>query len=107
MPNLNFDQRFIAAVSNQQKTEYQGAAVTPADATDLPNGVCDAIFATTAGNVSLDLPNVSTADGTVTSRTAIVIPVGANSVLYIRASRVRSTGTTATGIFALYPASNL
>lgn len=106
MPNLNFDQRFYT-VANQQRSEYQGASVTPADGTDLPNGICDAIFATGAGNVSIDLPNVSLADGSTTSRTAIVIAMAANSVLFVRASRVRSTGTTATGISALYKASNL
>jgi len=106
MPTLNFDQKFYTG-PNQQRTEWQGASVTAADSTDLTNGVCDAIFATGAGNVSLDLPNVSLTDGTTTSRTAIVIAMAANSVLYVRASRVRSTSTTATGIFALYKAANL
>lgn len=106
MPNLNFDQRFITNV-NQQHSEWQGAAVTASDSVDLPNGIADAIYATGAGNVSLDLPNVSMADGTATSRTAIVIAMAANSVLYVRASRVRATSTTATGIFALYKAANL
>lgn len=106
MPNLNFDQRFVT-VANQQRTEWQGVSVTPADGTDLPNGIADAIFVTAAGNVSIDLPNVSLVDGTTTSRTAIVIAMAANSVLYVRASRVRATSTTATGIFALYKASNL
>lgn len=103
MPNIAFDQKFYTK-GNQQKYEWQGAAVTPADGTDLPNGVCDAIYATGAGNISLDTPNVSLTDGSATSRTAIVIAVAANSVLYVRASRIRSTSTTATGIHALYRA---
>lgn len=106
MPNLNFDQRFYTT-NNQQRTEWQGVAVTGNDSTDLPNGICDAIFVTGAGNVSFDTPNVSLTDGTTTSRTANVIAFSANSVLYVRASRIRSTSTTATGIFALYKASNL
>ena len=106
MPNLNFDQKFIR-VDNQQHSEWQGVAVTGNDSTDLTNGTCDAIFVTGAGNVSFDTPNVSLADGSVTSRTANVIAMAANSVLYVRATRIRSTSTTATGIFALYKASNL
>lgn len=106
MPNLNFDQK-LYTLTNQQHSEYQGAAVTTSDTVDLPSGTCDAIFATVAGNVSLDLPNVAVTDGTTTSRTAIVIAMAANSILFVRATRVRATSTTATGIYALYKASNL
>lgn len=106
MPNQVFDQKFYTK-DNQNRSEWQGVAVTASDSVDLPNGVCDAIYATVAGNVSLDLPNVALADGTVTSRTAIVIAMAANSILYVRASRVRATSTTATGIFALYHGGNL
>ena len=62
---------------------------------------------TAAGNVSLDIPNVSLSAGTTTSQTAQVVAAAAGSIVPIRASRVRSTSTTATGIFALYKASNL
>lgn len=106
MPNANFDQKFYT-LNNQQRTEWQGVSVTPADGTDLPNGTCIAIYATGAGNVSFDTPNVALADGSTTSRTANVIAMAAGSVLFVRASRIRSTSTTATGIYALYPAGTL
>ena len=68
-----------------------GAAVTPSDSTDLPDGVCIGLNVQVAGNVS------------------IVDPYG-NTVTYYMveggnpyaAKRVRSTGTTATGITACY-----
>lgn len=105
MPNLNFDQKFYTK-DNQQHSEWQGVAVTGNDSTDLTNGACDAIYVTGAGNVSFDTPNTSLTDGTATSRTANVIAFAANSVIYVRATRIRATSTTATGIFALYKANN-
>lgn len=106
MPNLNFDQKFYTK-DNQQHSELQGVAVTPSDSADLPNGVCDAVFVTGAGNISFDIPNVSFPAGTTTTQTAQVIAVAANSIAHIPASRIRSTSTTATGIYALYKAGNL
>jgi len=69
--------------------------VTPSDSSDLPNGVCRGMIFTTAGNVSFD-----TANGTT-----ITMPVNSNwfgAVQFIRAKRIRATGTTSTGILACY-----
>lgn len=105
MPNLNFDQKFYT-VANQQHSEYQGAAVTPSDSADLPNGACDAIYATGAGNIVIQAPNITLASG-VTTAQSVTLPVAAGSIIFCRASRILATSTTATGIFALYKASNL
>lgn len=68
--------------------------VTPNDGADLPGGTCRAFIFTAAGNVTF----VTAAGSTVT------LPISANwfGVQYIRASRVKATGTTATGIYACY-----
>lgn len=97
MPNLNFDSKFYTK-DNQQRSELQGVAVTASDSVDLPNGACEAIYVTGAGNV-----NVNLAGG----GTAVLTTLSAGQVVYCRASRILSTSTTATGIFALYKASNL
>lgn len=69
-------------------------AVTPADGTDLPNGTCRALIFTVAGNVV-----ITTAAGN-----DVTLPISAAwfGVQYIRAARIKATGTTATGIFACY-----
>jgi hypothetical protein len=106
MPNQLFDQKFYTG-NSQQKSELQSIAVTPSDSADLPNGVCDAIFVTGAGNISIDIPNISNATGATTTQTAQVIAIAANSIMHVPASRIRATSTTATGIQALYKAGNL
>jgi hypothetical protein len=75
--------------------------VTPSDTTDLQlNGTtlpCRALFFTAAGNISFD-----TAGGTTVT---LAIPATATGqVSYIRAKRIRATGTTiaAGNIFACY-----
>lgn len=98
MPNQLFDQKFYSKDVNQQRSELSGVAVTPADGSDLPNGVCEAIFVTAGGNV-----NVNLASG----GTAVLTGLSAGQIVYCRASRILATSTTATGIFALYVASNL
>ena len=60
MPNLVFDSKFYSK-DNQQHSELQGVAVTPADGTDLPNGACMAIYVTGAGNVNVNLAGGGTA----------------------------------------------
>ena len=105
MPNLNFDSKFYT-VDNQQHSELQGVAVTPNDSADLPNGTTAAIYVTGAGNINLDLESVNLATGALAIVNA-TITVTANTKLTLRAARVRATSTTATGIFALYRASNL
>ncbi len=68
------------------------AAVTPSDGTDLTFR-CRALFIGTAGNVS-----ALAADG---STVVVFKNLPSGSVLPIRTSRVRATGTTATDIVAL------
>lgn len=76
---------------------FDGYSVTPADGTDLPvdaKGIADGLYVTGAGNVACYLlgnPGVS-----------VTIPMLAGQVLPIAVTRVLATGTTATGIFALY-----
>jgi hypothetical protein len=106
MPNQVFDQRFYT-VDNQRRSELSGVAVTPSDSVDLPNGTTAALFVTGAGNVSLDIETVSIVTGALTAINVTLNSVPANTRIGIRASRVRATSTTATGIFALYVASNL
>lgn len=72
--------------------DFQGDAVTPNDSTDLPGGPCHAIYSTGAGNLSINLAAGGT--GTLT--------VLAGSIVRVNASRIKATGTTATGIYALY-----
>ncbi len=81
-----------------QPTEFEGEAVTPSDSTDLPSGSCTAIYVTGAGNV-----NVNLAGG----GTAVLTGLSADQIVRVNASRILATSTTATGIFALYPAGNL
>lgn len=92
--NLNFGK--IADV------EYDGYAVTASDSADLPNGPCDAIAVTGAGNVSVQLVRTN-AEGNVTVlATSTLASVAANEILPVQVSRILSTSTTATGIYALY-----
>lgn len=72
---------------------FDGYAVTPADGTDLPNGTTTAIYVTGAGNVNVDLAG---------GGTAVLTSLVAGQILPIAVNRIRSTSTTATGIFALY-----
>lgn len=68
---------------------HRAAAVTPADGTDL-GFTANGLVATTAGNAS-----VITANGDTVTIPVTTVPI------YIAVTRVRSTGTTATGIVAL------
>lgn len=67
-------------------------SVTPNDSTDLAGGITRGIMVTAAGNVS-----VITKNGTT-----VTIPVSENFPYPFSVGRIRSTGTTATGVFALY-----
>lgn len=71
--------------------------VTPSDGTDLPTGpqgnTCRGVQVTGAGNVAVNL-----LDG----GTATLTGLSAGQRLNIDITRVLSTGTTATGIRALY-----
>ena len=76
-----------------QPSEYSGLAVTPADGTDLPGGTCEALLATGAGNINVNLEG---------GGTATLTGLSAGQILDIAVTRVLSTSTTATGIVALY-----
>ncbi len=106
MPNTVFDAKFYTN-DNQQRSELQGVAVTPADGTDLPNGTTAALFVTGTGNLSVDIESTNLSTGVTSNLTVAISAVPANSRLTLCCSRVRATGTTATGIFALYRAGNL
>lgn len=73
--------------------EFQGDATTPSDSTNLVNGPCSAIYVTGAGNVSINL---------AAGGTALLSGLSAGQITRVNASRINATGTTATGIFALY-----
>lgn len=68
--------------------------VSASDSADLPDGVCRGLFVTAAGNVSID-----TAKGTTVTLTFAATACG--MVHFIRAKRIRATGTTAT-VLACY-----
>ena len=72
------------------------AVVTPNDGTDLPKGTCRAMIFTAAGNITF-----TTAAG---NDVTIAISAAWFGVQYIRASRIKNTGTTisAGNIFACY-----
>lgn len=69
------------------------AAVTPSDSTDLPGGACSGLVAAGAGAVKIDTANA----------TGVTLQIAAGVMMPVAATRVYSTGTTATGIVALYP----
>lgn len=69
----------------------QGAAVTPADGADLPEGRCEWIYVGVSGDI------VATVGGT--DLTFKAAPVGP---LWVRATRIKATGTTATNLIAMY-----
>lgn len=99
MPRLLFQQPLAdQKLGVKQPTEFEGVAVTASDSTDLPDGACSAIYVTAAGNV-----NVNLASG----GTAVLTGLSAGQIVRVNASRILATSTTATGIYALYPAGNL
>jgi hypothetical protein len=97
MPRVLFSKPAYTA-NQSQPSEFEGEAVTPSDSTDLPSGACTAIYVTGAGNV-----NVNLAGG----GTAVLTGLSAGQIVRVNAIRILATSTTATGIFALYPAGNL
>ena len=68
-------------------------AVTPSDSDNLPDGPCRSLTATGAGTISVIA---------VDDDSAQTIYVAQGDRWPIRAKRVRATGTTATGIVAVY-----
>lgn len=78
-------------VNNPNPAEY-AVAVTPSNTTDLTN-VTRALYIGGAGDVTVDMPDGST---------VLFANALAGTILPIRVKRVRSTGTAATGIVALF-----
>jgi hypothetical protein len=96
MPRVLFSK--AAYTRNQfDHLQFTGEPVTPNDSADLPSGACIAIYVTGAGNV-----NVNLAGG----GTAVLTGLSAGQTVYVNATRIKATSTTATGIFALYRAGN-
>ncbi|CAB5162324.1 hypothetical protein UFOVP152_20 [uncultured Caudovirales phage] len=81
------------ANAKPQQLDYDGVTVTPADATNLPNGICRGVYVTGTGNIAATTPS---------GATVVLTGVPANTVVPIDLSIIASTGTTATGILALY-----
>ena len=82
--------------------EYDGYAVTASDSANLPNGPCDALYATVAGNIAVQLVRTDASGNVSVLATTTLTSVAAGEVLPIQVSRVLATNTTATGIYALY-----
>lgn len=97
MAKTKFSRTLVTALGNNNASpvewDYSGLPVTPADATVLPDGIARALYCTGTGNIAVTLESGATA--TLTS-------VPANTIVPISVSIVAATGTTATGIFALY-----
>lgn len=93
--------KFSAALLNQAKNfssaqqypDFDGYAVTADDSNDLPNGPCKAIYVTASGNVAINL---------VGGGTAVLTSLSAGQIVLVQAQRIKSTSTTATGVYALY-----
>jgi len=85
-------------VGAKETTELEGVPITATDATVLGSGPCTGIYVTGSGNVA----------GTMASGgTFLLTGLSAGQIVKINASIIAATSTTATGIFALYPAGNL
>ena len=89
-------------VSGIQRTEVIGskaknaAAANLSDAANLTNGLTSGLYVGGAGNVVVTLENM--ADGASITLTALAVGV----VHPLAVKRVWATGTTATGILAMY-----
>lgn len=97
MPRMLFS-KLGYSVNTKEASELEGESITPSDATDLLSGACKGIYVTGSGNV-----NVQLAGG----GTAVLTGLSAGQIVFVNVTRILSTSTTATGIYALYPAGNL
>jgi hypothetical protein len=68
-------------------------AIVPSDSVNFAEGICEGIYVAVSGNIV-----AVGQDGAAVTFTA----VAAGGILPIRALRVNSTGTTATGLVACY-----
>lgn len=82
-------------ITSDADPAIDGVAVTPADGSDLPRGLCNGLWIGGAGNVAVEFNNTSRA-------TVVFLGCTAGSILPIKAIKVRATSTTATNIVALY-----
>jgi hypothetical protein len=69
-------------------------SVSPSDSADLPDGMCQALYCSGAGNVVIVTENGE--------QVTLAISAGWANIVPILIRRVRNTSTTATGILALY-----
>lgn len=95
MPNKLFS-KVGYSVGQKEQAEMTGDPVTVSDSIDLPSGACKAIYVTTAGNVNINLAG---------GGTAVLTSLTAGQIVVVAATRILSTSTTATGIYALYTSS--
>lgn len=96
MPNLLFSPALLTKQIAHGGQVYSGVAVTPADGTDLPCGACTALYVTTGGNVNVNLAGMPA--GTNTG----LLAVASGTIIDVSLTRILSTSTTATGLYALY-----
>lgn len=68
--------------------------ITPSNTVNLPRGVTGGIWVGATGDVAAVMPNSTVA--------VVLAAVPAGSWLPIAAMRINATGTTATGLVALY-----
>jgi hypothetical protein len=74
--------------------EHQGELVTPSDSTDLPSGVCIGLYISgSGGNINVNLNG---------GGTAVLTSLSAGQFVQVAATRVLSTSTTATNVYAIY-----
>jgi hypothetical protein len=71
----------------------EAVAITPSNSDDLPNGVARALYIGGGGAVVLD---------TYTQTSLTFSGLQGGTILPVNVKRVRSTGTTATNLIALY-----
>jgi hypothetical protein len=76
------------------KGAYNLAAITPSDSTDLPDGVCTAVWVGTGGDIAVRTQPMG---GSV-----ILKNVPGGYPLNVEAKRILATGTTATDLVAMY-----
>lgn len=72
-----------------------GLAVTPNDGADLPQGVTSGLYVGGAGNVVVSFSTTTRLQVTITAPAV-------GFVLPVKVVRVYATGTTATGLIAMY-----
>lgn len=72
----------------------QGVAITPSDTANLPGGTARGLYTGAGGAIVLRM------DDSAITLTLTGVPAG--QILPLTTSRVLATGTTATGLIALY-----